>query len=56
MADVEEKYDFGETQMQLSHEIIVLDYGDERTSPYDFDMTLEQNRKDERNNGKIFWN
>ena len=29
--------DGGEEQMRLSHEIIVLDYGDEQTSPHDFD-------------------
>ena len=26
-----------DTQMRLSHEIIVLDFGDEKTSPFDFD-------------------
>ncbi len=26
-----------DTQMRLSHEIVVLDFGDEQTSPFDFD-------------------
>jgi hypothetical protein len=28
--------------MRLSREIIVLDYGDEQTSPYDFDRKTER--------------
>ena len=40
--------------MRLSHEIIVLDYGDERTSPFDFDKT--QQRRDENDNGKLVVN
>jgi hypothetical protein len=40
--------------MQLSHEIIVLDYGDEKTSPFD---DLEENpaekRRDQHDNGKF---
>ena len=30
--------------MRLSHEIIVLDYGDEQTSPHDFDKPLSRPR------------
>ena len=32
----------GGSQMRLSREIIVLDYGDEQTSPYDFDKPARQ--------------
>ncbi len=28
--------------MRLSHEIIVLDYGDERSSPYDLEKKVDQ--------------
>ena len=31
-----------DTAMSLSREIIVLDFGDEATSPYDFDRTTPQ--------------
>lgn len=34
--------------MQLSHEIIVLDYGDEQTNPFDFDKVPAN-----RGNGKL---
>lgn len=30
--------------MRLSREIIVLDYGDEQTSPYDFDKPISRQR------------
>jgi hypothetical protein len=35
-ANVIDTGDF-ETQMRLSHEIVVLDFGDEQTNPFDFD-------------------
>jgi hypothetical protein len=31
--------------MRLSHEIIVLDYGDERSSPYDQEKKAEKKAK-----------
>ena len=36
--------DGDDEQMRLSREIIVLDYGDEQTSPYDFDKPLSRPR------------
>ena len=47
IADVEEGKELGETQMRLSHEIIVLDYGDEQTSPFDNpEKTTSENKRD----------
>lgn len=41
----------GETQMRLSHEIIVLDYGDEQTSPFDnIDNHFTSQRRDRNDN------
>jgi hypothetical protein len=31
-----------DSHMRLSHEIIVLDYGDERSSPYDLEKKVDQ--------------
>ena len=48
IADVEEGRELGETQMRLSHEIIVLDYGDEQNSPFDNpEKTSSENKKNE---------
>ena len=38
--------------MSLSHEIIVLDYGDEQTSPFEFDRPSKQRARG--GNGKHF--
>jgi len=35
-----------DAQMRLSHEIVVLDFGDEQTSPFDFEKTTSGNRTD----------
>ena len=49
----EEGYELGETQMRLSHEIIVLDYGDEQSSPFDdIDKSPGDERRNKGNNGK----
>ena len=40
-----------DTQMRLSHEIIVLDFGDEKTSPFEFDALTS--RGNSNHNGKI---
>ena len=41
--------------MRLSHEIIVLDYGDEQTSPFDNpEKTSSENKRDRNNNGRCF--
>ena len=37
-----------DTQMRLSHEIIVLDFGDEKTSPFEFDATAAHNHNGKR--------
>ena len=34
-----------DAQMRLSHEIVVLDFGDEQTSPFDFEKTTTGNSK-----------
>ena len=34
-----------DAQMRLSHEIVVLDFGDEQTSPFDFEKTTSGNSK-----------
>jgi len=34
-----------DSHMQLSHEIIVLDYGDERSSPYDNEKRIEKQKE-----------
>ena len=48
-----EGQELGETQMRLSHEIIVLDYGDEQTSPFDnIDNHFTSQRRDRNDNGK----
>ena len=40
--------------MRLSHEIIVLDYGDEQTSPFDNpEKTSAENRRDRNDNGNF---
>ena len=40
--------------MRLSHEIIVLDYGDEQSSPFDnIEKSFAENRRDENDNGKF---
>ena len=41
-----------ESHMRLSHEIIVLDYGDERSSPYDQEKKVD--KKMRNGNSKIF--
>jgi len=49
--DFQEGYELGETQMRLSHEIIVLDYGDEQSSPFDdLDKLTAYQRRDENDN------
>ena len=54
IGDIPESHDLGEAQMRLSHEIIVLDYGDEQTSPFDnLDENPAENRRDRRDNGKF---
>ena len=41
--------------MRLSHEIIVLDYGDEQTSPFDNpEKTSSENKRDRNDNGTCF--
>ena len=41
--------------MRLSHEIIVLDYGDEQTSPFDNpEKTTSENKRDRNDNGRCF--
>jgi len=34
-----------DSHMRLSHEIIVLDYGDERSSPYDNEKRIERQKE-----------
>ena len=36
-ANVIDTGDDVDAQMRLSHEIVVLDFGDEKTNPFDFD-------------------
>lgn len=38
--------------MRLSHEIIVLDYGDERSSPYEQEKKVDKTLR--KGNSKIF--
>jgi len=53
IGDDGEGQELGETQMRLSHEIIVLDYGDEQTSPFDnIDNHFTSQRRDRNDNGK----
>lgn len=35
-----------DSQMRLSHEIVVLDLGDEQTNPFDFDKPSKGTAKD----------
>lgn len=46
-----------DTQMRLSHEIVVLDFGDEQTNPFDFDAPLPKRRNGtESNVTPLDWN
>jgi len=42
-----------DTQMRLSHEIIVLDFGDEKTSPFDFDTPTTSAANHNGNNTRV---
>jgi len=42
-----------DTQMRLSHEIIVLDFGDEKTSPFDFDAPATSAANHNGNNTRV---